>query len=71
VPHISTALSLAVIGSVLVIVTIASLLSGKRTSTASLRPAGDRPAGDRTHDPGDSPPPNSRQPALAEERHAE
>jgi len=72
VPHISTALSLAVIGSVLVIVTIASLLSGKRTSTASLRPAGDRPAGDRTHcRPGDSPPPNSRQPALAEERHAE
>ena len=36
VPHISTGLSLAVIGGVLVIVTIASLLSGKRASSVSV-----------------------------------
>ena len=42
VPHISTWLSIAVIGGVLVVVTIASLLSGKKASTAFLRPAGDR-----------------------------
>jgi tellurite resistance protein TerC len=42
VPHISTGLSLAVIGCVLVIVTIASLLSGKRASSAPASAAGDR-----------------------------
>lgn len=67
VPHISTGLSLAVIGSVLVIVTIASLLSRKQAAAASPRPAGDRPGCGLP----DSPAPNSRQPALAEERRAE
>ena len=67
VPHISTGLSLAVIGGVLVIVTIASLLSGKQPSTASRSPAGDRPACRLP----DSRPSTSRQPALAEKSHAE
>jgi tellurite resistance protein TerC len=66
VPHISTGLSLAVIGGVLVIVTIASLISGK-ASTASRSPAGDRPA----YRLPDSRPSNSQQPALAEKSHAE
>jgi tellurite resistance protein TerC len=67
VPHISTGLSLAVIAGVLVIVTVASLLSGKRASGVSARQSRDRP-GCRL---AGSPPPNSqqpaeRQPALAE-----
>ena len=67
VPHISTGLSLTVIGSVLVIVTIASLRSGKRGGRASLSPAGDR-RGDR---PADFRSPTSEHPALAEKGRAE
>jgi tellurite resistance protein TerC len=68
VPHISTGLSLAVIGSVLAIVTTASLLSGKQASTASPSEARDQPGYRLADSP---PPPNSQSPVLAEERRAE
>ena len=41
VPHISSGLSLAVVGGVLVIATIASVVSGKQAGGPSLSPAGD------------------------------